>query len=143
MTRIISILLVEDDDLDIMDIRRSLDKLNLLYKLTIARNGEEAIRLLEGHGAEPLDGLPDFVLIDINMPRMNGLELLARIRESDSWRTLKCFIITTSDERIDRLEASRLNISGFIVKPFKINNPSSIDSFNLMIDLINMKAAVN
>ncbi len=140
MNKVINILLVEDDQLDAMDIKRSLDKLNILYKMIIARNGEEAIEVLEGKTEEVFTSLPDVVLLDLNMPRMNGLELLNIIRTRDEWKELKCFIITTSDEKTDKETASRLGISGYIIKPFKINNPASIDSFNLMIDLMNMKA---
>ena len=135
MNKLINILLVEDDQLDAIDIKRSLDKLNILYKLTHTRNGEEAIEFLELNS----DSLPDLVLLDINMPRVNGLELLSTIRQHPGWKDIRCFIITTSDEKVDRDKASGLGVSGYIVKPFKINNPSSIDSFNLMIDLINMK----
>ena len=77
MNKLINILLVEDDQLDAIDIKRSLDKLNILYKLTHTRNGEEAIEFLELNS----DSLPDLVLLDINMPRVNGLELLSTIRQ--------------------------------------------------------------
>lgn len=139
MNKVISILLVEDDQLDAMDIKRSLNKLNILYKLIVARNGEEAIEVLEGKTPETFVGLPDFALLDINMPRMNGLELLKVIRSREEWKAVKCFMITTSDEREDKATATELGISGYIVKPFKINNPASLDSFNLMIDLMNTK----
>lgn len=139
MNKIINILLVEDDQLDAMDIKRSLDKLNILYKITVAKNGEEALTVLSGKSEEGFDHLPDVVLIDINMPRMNGLELLQIIRNTEEWKDLKCFIITTSDERVDKTKAAELGVSGYIVKPFKANS-SSLDSFNLMIDLMNMKA---
>ena len=135
--KIRNILLVEDDLLDMMDLKRALDKLNLLYSLVVAKNGEEAIAKLEGEGTPEMPSLPDFVLIDINMPKMNGLELLKVIRNTDKWKQLKCFIITTSDDDIDRSAADELGVSGYIVKPFKISNPGSIDSFNLMIDLTN------
>jgi CheY-like chemotaxis protein len=140
MSRISTILLVEDDQLDAMDIKRSLDKLNVFYKLVVAKNGEEAIDILNGVHQTKLDSLPDIILIDINMPRMNGLEFLQVLRETPEWKGIKCFMITTSDEKVDREAAKKLGISGYIVKPFKINNTSSIDSFNLMIDLMNMKA---
>jgi CheY-like chemotaxis protein len=135
----INILLVEDDVVDIMDITRSLQKSNILYHLTIAGNGEEAIealRITEASG----NPLPDIVLIDINMPKMNGLELLEIIRHRDTWKHLKCFIITTSDHKTDRLTAEKLEISGYIIKPLKLNSPSNIDAFNLMIDLLNFKS---
>jgi CheY-like chemotaxis protein len=132
MSRISTILLVEDDQLDAMDIKRSLDKLNVYYKLVVAKNGEEAIDILNGVHETKLD--------DINMPRMNGLEFLHVLRGTPEWKAIKCFMITTSDEKVDREAAKNLGVSGYIVKPFKINNTSSIDSFNLMIDLMNMKA---
>ncbi len=132
--------MVEDDQLDAMDIKRSLDKLNVFYKLVVAKNGEEALDILNGVHQTKLDSLPDIILIDINMPRMNGLEFLQVLRETPDWKGIKCFMITTSDEKVDREAAKKLGVSGYIVKPFKINNTSSIDSFNLMIDLMNMKA---
>jgi CheY-like chemotaxis protein len=133
----INILLVEDDQLDVIDIKRSLDKLSIQYQLHTARNGEEAIDFLIGRSEDGPMPLPDFVLIDINMPKMNGLELLEQIRNTDVWKQLKCFIITTSDEKVDRTRAEVLHISGYIIKPLKLSSPSSMDAFNLMIDLLN------
>lgn len=132
----IKILLVEDDQLDVIDIKRTFDKLNILYTMQHARNGEEAIDVLTQSSSEEL---PDVVLIDINMPRINGLELLSEIRKNDSWKHLKCFIITTSDERVDRKTAEELGVSGYIIKPLKKSNPTSMDALNLMIDLLNFK----
>ena len=135
MERIINILLVEDDQLDAIDIRRSLDKMKVFYQLHVAKNGEEALDMLNGD-----NGLhPDVALIDINMPKMNGLEFLSAIRSDEKWKDLKAFIITTSDENVDRETAKSLGISGYIIKPLKLNNASSLDAFNLMIDLMNMK----
>ncbi|MEO6406289.1 MAG: response regulator [Ferruginibacter sp.] len=136
--KLINILLVEDDHLDTMDIQRTLDKMKLLYKLGLAKNGEEAIDLLKSYDENPAS-LPDIILIDINMPRINGLELLQLIRTTEKWKHLKCFILTTSEEKIDKEAAKNLGVSGYIIKPLKLSNPSSMDAFNLMIDLMNMK----
>jgi CheY-like chemotaxis protein len=135
----INILLVEDDEVDVMDITRSLEKLKIFHTLSVARNGEEAVDILTyaGSGDKPL---PDIVLIDINMPKMNGLELLGTIRNSPSWRHLKCFMLTTSDHKLDRQSAKELEVSGYIIKPLKLNSPANMDSFNLMIDLLNFKS---
>lgn len=135
----IKILLVEDDQLDVVDIKRSLDKLGIVYHLDNAKNGEEASEMLKDSGKFGLKELPDIVLIDINMPKMNGFELLQVIRNSEQWRHLRCFIITTSSESVDKKKAESFNVSGYIVKPLKLNSPSNMDTFNLMIDLMNFK----
>ncbi|WP_276134199.1 response regulator [Polluticoccus soli] len=140
MDKIVNILIVEDDQLDVIDIHRSLNKMGIYYQLHTAKNGEEAIKLLQEMGSDTPPKLPDFVLIDINMPRMNGIELLTVIRQTPEWKHLKCFIITTSDERSDHDVAKKLGVSGYITKPLKLSNPSSMDAFNLMIDLLNTKA---
>jgi CheY-like chemotaxis protein len=135
---VINILLVEDDTLDVMDARRTLDKMGVLYKMHVAKNGEEALEFLHQAG-QPGSDAPDIILLDVNMPKMNGVEFLTAIRKSDKWKDTKVFIITTSEEKEDKEVTRKLGVSGYIVKPLKFNNPSSIDSFNLMIDLLNIK----
>lgn len=135
---VINILLVEDDTLDVMDARRTLDKMDILYKMRVAKNGEEALEYLSQVKQLGSDK-PDIILLDVNMPKMNGIELLTNLRKIDYWKDTKVFVITTSEEREDRELTERLGVSGYIVKPLKFNNPSSMDSFNLMIDLLNIK----
>ncbi len=139
MDKVVNILLVEDDNLDVIDVKRTLEKMHILNNMVVAKNGEDALRILNDK-EKSQDW--DLVLIDINMPKMNGLEFLAAIRKMEEWKDLKCFIITTSDEKIDRMAAKDLGISGYIVKPLKLNNPSSMDAFNLMIDLMNFKSKI-
>ncbi|HRO41441.1 MAG TPA: response regulator [Flavipsychrobacter sp.] len=139
MDKLIKILLAEDDQLDVMNIKRTFDKMNVFYQLHETKNGEEAIEKLKQLQEEGRDHLPDFVLIDINMPRMNGLELLQVIRQTPEWQHIKCFMITTSVEKVDRDTAKALGVSGYIVKPLKLTNPNSMDAFNLMIDILNEK----
>lgn len=141
MDKVVNILLVEDDNLDVIDVKRTLEKMHILNNMVVAKNGEDALRILN-EKERSRDWDPDLVLIDINMPKMNGLEFLAAIRKMEEWKDLKCFIITTSDEKIDRMAAKDLGISGYIVKPLKLNNPSSMDAFNLMIDLMNFKSKI-
>jgi CheY-like chemotaxis protein len=74
----------------------------------------------------------------MNMPRMNGIEFLQILRNSDEWRKIKVFVLTTSDESEDERIMRSLGISGYITKPLKMSNTGSIDAFNLMIDLMNM-----
>jgi CheY-like chemotaxis protein len=139
MEKVINILLVEDDTLDVMDAKRTLEKMNVLHIMTVVKNGEEAIQHLEKIDRENPGARPDVILLDLNMPKMNGLEFLNTIRSSDKWKNLKVFVLTTSEEKEDRERTKKLGVSGYIVKPLKLNNPSSIDSFNLMIDLLNIK----
>ena len=136
--KVINILLVEDDTLDVMDAKRTLDRMDILYKMHVAKNGEEALAHLKDISYNGGDK-PDIMLLDLNMPKMNGIELLTIIRQMEEWKDTKVFIITTSEEREDKELTQRLGVSGYIVKPLKFNNPSSIDSFNLMIDLLNIK----
>lgn len=135
---VINILLVEDDTLDVMDARRTLDKMDIIYKLRVAKNGEEALEYLSEVKQSGADK-PDIILLDVNMPKMDGIELLTNLRVLDEWKDTKVFVITTSEEKEDKELTEKLGVSGYIVKPLKFNNPSSMDSFNLMIDLLNIK----
>lgn len=135
---VINILLVEDDTLDVMDARRTLDRMDILYRMHAVKNGEEALEYLselKRTGRKK----PDIILLDLNMPKMNGIEFLTHMRQIEEWKEIKVFIITTSEEREDKELSLNLGVSGYIVKPLKFNNPSSIDSLNLMIDLLNIK----
>lgn len=123
--------------LDQMDVKRALQKRDILHKLTIATNGEEGIRFLE-QSLETPDEIPDIILLDLNMPKMSGIETLAVIRSKSAWKDVKVFILTTSDERADKDAAHHYNISGFVTKPLKLESPQSLDAFNLMIDLMNV-----
>ena len=109
--KVVNILLLEDDTLDVINIQRTLDKMNILYRLQVAKNGEEAVTLLKQMGKDG-EKLPDIVLIDINMPKMNGLEFLSIVRSTEEWKKLKCFIITTSEDSVDKEAAKELGVSG-------------------------------
>jgi CheY-like chemotaxis protein len=139
MDRVANILLIEDDTLDVINVQRTLDKMSILNKTFIARNGEEAISFLKENNHENSECKPDIVLLDINMPKMNGLEFLQLVRKSEEWKNLKIFILTTSDEKVDKEAAKKLGVAGYITKPLKLNNPSSMDAFNFMIDMLNIK----
>ena len=139
MTKVINILLVEDDNLDVIDLKRTLDKIGVIYKMKIAKNGEEALQLLREPDDEIFHGTPDIIILDLNMPRMNGLEFLQILRSTEEWKNVKVFMLTTSEETEDKREARKLGVSGYIIKPLKLNYAGSLDAFNLMIDLMNMQ----
>ncbi|MDQ4141206.1 MAG: response regulator [Bacteroidota bacterium] len=139
-----SILLVEDDYLDVMSVQRELRKLNINLPLHVARNGREALSMLKGEGQAALNPLPSVVMLDINMPKMNGLELLSEIRKDVDLQYLNVFITTTSMEDSDRTKAEDLEVSGYIEKPlsfdtFGNHSSSRIDSFSLFLDLLKLK----
>ncbi|MBL0744158.1 response regulator [Chryseolinea lacunae] len=136
MKRVIHILLIEDDTLDQMEVKRTLERRNILHRLTILTNGEEAIQMIENTD-EDIEK-PDIILLDLNMPKRNGFEVLASLRANDRWKDVKVFVLTTSDEVSDKHAAQLHGISGFITKPLKLESPSSLDAFNLMIDLMNI-----
>lgn len=124
-----SILLIEDDDLDIISVQRSLKKLDAEYELTTAYNGKEALLKLKETGAVK----PDVILLDLNMPKMNGIEFLKALRSDNDLKHLKVFIMTTSSEIVDRTITEQLGISGYIIKPLNYNDNTkrsdSMDSF--------------
>jgi CheY-like chemotaxis protein len=139
MQRLINILLIEDDMLDQMEVKRTLEKKGILHHLTIASNGEEALSILSELTVDAFSGKPDIILLDLEMPKMNGYEFLSRLKGNSEWKDIKTFILTTSEEKEDKAAALNIGISGFITKPLKLESPSSMDAFNLMIDLMNMQ----
>jgi len=139
----VNILLVEDDYLDIMNVERELKKINITHPIHVGRNGKEALDMLRGHGTEKITPAPSVILLDINMPKMNGLEFLAELRHDPEFSHIPVFIMTTSNEETDRMAAQRLNVTGYIVKPLTFDSfeksHSSLDSFSLFLDLIKLK----
>ena len=106
----VTILLVEDDEVDIKALRRAFDKLKIVNPIRIAHDGVEAWEML---AAIPR---PFLVITDINMPRMNGLELVRKIRESDAFHDSIVFVLTTSNEEQDKIDAYNLNVTGYMLK---------------------------
>jgi CheY-like chemotaxis protein len=128
MNKEVNILLVEDEEIDVMDITRFLQRLPVKYQLHLARNGEEAVEMLNGHGTLPEGVLPDLVLVDLNMPRMNGFELLTAITTSHKWGPMEVYIITTSSDPVDKSAAKALNVKGYIEKPVSLKNPNNLEA---------------
>jgi CheY-like chemotaxis protein len=137
MKRMVNILLIEDDYLDQLEVQRTLEKKSILFNMRIASNGEAGLAMLKE--ANSSSELPDIILLDLNMPKMNGMEFLAGVRKDVQFRNIKIFVLTTSDDVVDKMAVRPFGISGFITKPLKLESPSSLDAFNLMIDLMNMQ----
>ena len=98
----ISILLVEDDEVDIMNIKRAFKKNQIPNPLFVANNGLEALDMLLGdNGAIKIEPTPKIILLDINMPKMNGIEFLSKLREISTLKSISVFVMTTSNEDKD------------------------------------------
>lgn len=108
-----TILLVEDDIVDVMTTQRAFKELGILEALHVVGNGEEGLEFLN----DPENPTPNLILLDINMPRMNGLEFLKEAKSSDPTRRIPVVILTTSKEDQDRLDSFNLGVAGYIVKP--------------------------
>jgi DNA-binding response OmpR family regulator len=107
------ILLVEDDpDHELLTIR-ALKKSNIANEVRVARDGEEALELLFGANAVR----PQLVLLDLKLPKVEGLEVLRRIREDDTTRMLPVVVLTSSDEERDVVRSYKLGVNSYIRKP--------------------------
>ncbi len=107
------VLLVEDDFVDAQTVRRAVKDLNLAYNIVHRKNGQEALDYL----AEENVKYPHFILLDINMPVMNGIEFLEARKKIDIVNTIPVIVLTTSQYETDRLTCFQSNISGYMVKP--------------------------
>lgn len=110
----LQVVLVEDDDIDVRNVRRAFAKGNILHPLYLASDGVEALELLRS-GTVPL--ARRLVLLDINMPRMNGLEFLGELRADPTLRDTAVVVLTTSDDVQDKARAFALNVAGYFIKP--------------------------
>ena len=127
-----TILLIEDDQLDIISVQRSLNRLELEYELYTAFNGIEGLNILRKKLSTG-EQLPEVILLDLNMPKMNGIEFLKVIRSDADFKHLKVFVMTTSGEDTDRQLTEQLGVSGYLIKPLNFNNndkrTDSMDAF--------------
>jgi CheY-like chemotaxis protein len=126
------ILLLEDDYLDVISVQRTLKKLNIDHELFIAHNGVDGLALLTGNSPGKNKVQPDIILLDINMPKMNGLEFLRIVKNYYSLSNIKIFILTTSAEEYDKIAAENLRVSGYILKPFDMSSQEDKESAGAM-----------
>ncbi|MBL4789289.1 MAG: response regulator [Kordiimonadaceae bacterium] len=113
---IVPILVVDDDDIDVLAIRRGLKKAGLSNPILRAHDGIEALDFLRGTGGKVKIGKPYMVLLDINMPKMNGHEVLKEIRRDTELKETIVFILSTSSDIEDTTAAYGLQAAGYIVK---------------------------
>ena len=117
--RTLNLVLIEDDDIDVMNVRRALERAHVTNPLFIAHNGLEGLELLRSDRV-PRDRR--LVLLDLNMPRMNGIEFLRELRNDPELRATPVVVLTTSDDDRDKIQAYDLNVAGYLLKPVTFVN---------------------
>ncbi|MBB3124044.1 CheY-like chemotaxis protein [Mesoflavibacter sabulilitoris] len=110
----LNILLIEDDMIEIMKLNRTISSLKLNHNIVEANNGEEALKILEKK-----DNLPDIILLDLNMPKINGIEFLSILKNDEVLKYIPTIILTTSNNQKDLLECYKIGIAGYVIKPLK------------------------
>jgi len=112
--KVLSILLIEDDRIEVMKLKRVLSKEALNHKLIEAKNGEEALTLLRDKSI-----LPDLILLDLNMPKIDGIEFLKILKADDTLKYIPTVVLTTSSNHNDVKQCYEIGIAGYVLKPLK------------------------
>lgn len=114
MTKSLNILLIEDDAIEVMKFNRVLSTLGLNHKIIEAINGENALEILKTKGT-----IPDIIILDLNMPKINGIEFLQILKNDSYLKYIPAIILTTSNNHKDVLECYKIGIAGYVLKPLK------------------------
>ena len=117
--RTLNILLVEDDEVDVMNVRRAFERNNVSNPLYVAGNGLEALEMLRD-GTVPTERR--LILLDLNMPKMNGIEFLQALRADPELSSAPVVVLTTSNDDQDKIDAYNLNVAGYLLKPVTFSN---------------------
>ncbi len=117
--KVLNILLVEDDQVDVMNVKRAFEKNRITNPLFVAGDGIEGLQMLRD-GTVPGDRR--LVLLDLNMPRMNGIEFLRELRRDADLQHTPVVVLTTSNDERDKIEAYNLNVAGYLLKPVTFIN---------------------
>ena len=114
MIKKLKILLIEDDMIEVMKLNRTISTLKLDHTIIEANNGEDALQILEQK-----DNLPDIILLDLNMPKISGIEFLKILKKDDVLRYIPTIILSTSNNQKDLLECYKTGVAGYVIKPLK------------------------
>ncbi|GAA3629392.1 response regulator [Flavivirga jejuensis] len=113
----LKVLLIEDDMIEIMKFNRVVASLKLQHTIIEANNGEDALKILQKK-----DELPDIILLDLNMPKINGIEFLNILKKDNTLKYIPTIILTTSNNQNDLLECYKIGIAGYVLKPLKYDD---------------------
>ncbi len=117
--QLLNILLVEDDEVDVMNVKRAFATSHITNPLFVAGDGIEALEKLRGN---ELPKSRRMILLDLNMPRMNGIEFLRELRKDPHLSPTTVVVLTTSNDEKDKIEAYNLNVAGYLLKPVTFAN---------------------
>lgn len=109
----LTILLVEDDKIDVITIKRALKELKILNPVVVCENGLEALNYLENLE----NAIPGIILLDLNMPKMNGIEFLQHRNSIKKLKLIPTVVLTTSKDEQDKVESFNLGVAGYMIKP--------------------------
>lgn len=112
---VVNILLVEDDEIDVMAVKRAFRELKIANPLYEASDGVEALELLRNANGKSVPR-PYIILLDLNMPRMGGIEFVKELRADPALKSSIVFVMTTSAAEEDRINAYNLNVAGYVLK---------------------------
>ena len=113
----LKILFIEDDTIEIMKFNRVVSSLGLAHQITESNNGEIALAMLESK-----ENLPDIIILDLNMPKLNGIEFLTILKNDPILKYIPIIILTTSSNFKDVKECYKIGVAGYIIKPLKYEN---------------------
>lgn len=135
----VTFLIVDDDEVAVMAIKRALKKLRLVNPVEVAKDGQEALDLLRGTKSAAIER-PFIILLDLNMPRMGGLEFLAEVREDVELSNSVVFVLTTSDAPSDIAIAYEHKIAGYIVKESAFDTvKSAIEMLGAYTEIVSLE----
>jgi CheY-like chemotaxis protein len=117
MAKSLNILLIEDDEIEVMKFNRVLKTIDSNHKIIEANNGEDALEILKEK-----EIIPDIILLDLNMPRINGIEFLGILKQDPILKYIPAIILTTSNNHTDILECYKIGIAGYVLKPLKYDD---------------------
>ncbi|QNN23419.1 response regulator [Planctomycetales bacterium ZRK34] len=113
--RLVNILIVDDDEVDVLAVRRAFTKMKIANPIHVAPDGLEALRKLRGEGCEPMPR-PYLIMLDLNMPRMSGIEFLDALRADPEHGHAVVFVLTSSRDEYQKIQAYDHHVAGYVVK---------------------------
>ena len=117
MEKQLNILLIEDDIIEVMKMNKTISSFKVKHKIIETNNAEDALKILENK-----DQYPDIILLDLNMPKINGIDFLRILKSNEDLRHIPTIVLTTSNNKKDLLQCYQIGISGYVLKPLKFDD---------------------